>query len=265
MTPTGQLTSLHSFCTSPNCADGATPRGMLIQAASGKLYGTTFSGGSDPGGGTIYEITLTGKLTTFYNFCSQTNCIDGATPIAGLVKGTDGNFYGTTWQGGSTQASFCGSNGCGTVFEITPAGTLTTLYGFCPSPQQNCTDGAYPIAGLMQATNGTFYGLADRGGADYQGCLVGGGCGDFFSLSMGLGPFVETIPPAGKVGRGIIILGNSLTGTTSVTFNGTPATFKVISGTLIEARVPAGATSGTIEVTTPGGTLKSNEVFQVLP
>ena len=84
-------------------------------------------------------------------------------------------------------------------------------------------------------------------------------------MNVGLNLFVKTLPTAGRVGTPVKIFGSNLSGATSVTFNGTPATFKVISGTLIEARVPAGATSGTIEVTTPGGTLNSNEVFQVLP
>jgi len=65
-------------------------------------------------------------------------------------------------------------------------------------------------------------------------------------------------------GRVIQILGNNLTGTTSVAFNGTSATFKVISSTYIQAEVPSGATSGTIEVTTPGGALKSNVRFQII-
>jgi hypothetical protein len=82
--------------------------------------------------------------------------------------------------------------------------------------------------------------------------------------ALGLGLLVHTVPIAAKVGRCIIIVGNNLTGSTSVTFNGTAATFTVESDTYITATVPAGATTGTVSVTTPTGTLNSNPVFQVL-
>ena len=91
------------------------------------------------------------------------------------------------------------------------------------------------------------------------------GCGTLFSLSAGLSPFVEAAPNFGKAGQPVRILGNNLGGTTSVTFNGTPATFTVVSNTYIEATVPTGVTSGTIEVTTAEGALSSNAAFEVLP
>ena len=102
----------------------------------------------------------------------------------------------------------------GTVFKITPSGTLTTLYSFCA--QSGCTDGEFPLAGLVQDTNGDFYGTTTswRGQTAY---------GTVFSLSVGLGPFVETQPTSGKVGAAVKILGTDLTGATSVTFNGTAA------------------------------------------
>jgi uncharacterized protein (TIGR03437 family) len=86
-----------------------------------------------------------------------------------------------------------------------------------------------------------------------------------FKVSVGLGAFVEANPGFGAIGHAVNILGNKLKGTTSVTFNGVAATFTVKSDTYIEAKVPSGATSGTIEVTTPSGTLNSNVAFQVLP
>ena len=81
---------------------------------------------------------------------------------------------------------------------------------------------------------------------------------------MGLGPFVISVPSAGKAGQGVIILGTNLTGSTSVTFNGKGARFKVVSPTEITATVPAGATTGTVDVVTPGGALKSNVPFRVI-
>src|ERR1017187_3960668 len=95
-------------------------------------------------------------LTTLYSFCYQSVCPDGTYPAAGLVQATNGDLYGTTYGSGA-------NNGGGTVFKITPGGTLTTLYSFCS--QTNCTDGAYPSAGLVQAANGDLYGTTSGGGA----------------------------------------------------------------------------------------------------
>ena len=141
ITPAGTLTTLYDFCAqSSYCADGDNPYGALVQATNGDFYGTTVGGGVDDhytGSGTIFEITSAGTLTTLYRFCSQSHCPDGSYPYAGLVRASNGDFYGTTWSGGAV--------GGGTVFKITPAGTLTTLYSFCS--QSNCADGAQPSRG----------------------------------------------------------------------------------------------------------------------
>jgi hypothetical protein len=110
---------------------------------------------------------------------------------------------------------------------------------------------------LFQATNGTFYGTTGSGGADRDGTV--------FGLSMGLDPFVTFVRTAGKVGQPFGILGQGFTGTTSVSLNGTPASFTVKSNTLIKATVPAGATTGYVTVTTPSGVLTSNVPFNVIP
>jgi uncharacterized protein (TIGR03437 family) len=94
---------------------------------------------------------------------------------------------------------------------------------------------------------------------------LGQGCGTVFSLSLGLGPFVETQPTSGKAGAAVKILGTNLTGATSVAFNGTPAVFTVVSGSLIKATVPTGTTTGQVQVVTPSGTLTSNVNFRVQP
>jgi len=112
--------------------------------------------------------------------------------------------------------------------------------------------------GLMQHTNGLFYGTAQSGGT------FGGGT--IFSLDMGLGPFIKTVLNFATPGSNVQILGTALTGATSVTFNGTPATtFTVVSDTFMTAIVPAGATTGPIQVTTPTQTLTSNMNFIVGP
>jgi uncharacterized repeat protein (TIGR03803 family) len=192
-----------------------------------------------------------------YSFCPQSGCTDGDSPTAALVQATDGNFYGTTVVGGANQACNDGF-GCGTVFQMTPSGTLTTLHSF------DNTDGPFPEAALIQDTSGTLYGTTAEGASKigkYQQCS--GICGTVFSLSVGLGPFVEAQPGSGKVGAAINILGTDLTGATSVTFNGTAAKFIVVSSSEITTTVPSGATIGEVEVVTPSGTLSSNVSFQV--
>jgi uncharacterized repeat protein (TIGR03803 family) len=256
ITPQGQLTTLYSFCSNivnGNCTDGSEPMAALIQASNGNFYGTTSAGGAiascgfaNTGCGTIFEITSAGALTTLYNFCSEGGCDDGDYPHA-LVQATDGNFYGTAGGGGIGDR--------GTIFQFTPAGALKVFYNFCTT--QNCTDGAGPAAGLVQSTNGAFYGTTNSGGTDNDGTV--------FLQSAGLGAFVATVPTSRKVAQSVLILGDNLTGTTSVSFNGTAATFSVVSNTEIKTTVPAGATTGTVQVITPSGTFSSNVAFQVQP
>jgi len=229
MSTQGELTWVIGLCPQSPCADGWYPAAPLVQAGSGNIYGTAQLGGLH-GRGTIFEITPEGALTTLYNFCAQPNCSDGNDPWGGLVQGNDGSFYGTTLQGG-TNDNCGGLTGCGTIFKITPGGTLTTLHDF------DGAGGEGLRAGLMQATSGVFYGAPDGGGITNSTCLWGA-CGSVFALSVGLGPFVETLPTEGKVGEGIRILGTDLTGATGVTFNGVAAAFKVVSPTEIVTRVP---------------------------
>jgi uncharacterized repeat protein (TIGR03803 family) len=248
MTPAGKLTRLHKFTGSGS--DGAGPTSALIQASNGNFYGTTQAGGTN-GDGTVFQITPAGKLTTLYSFCSKSECTDGANPSAGLIQATDGNLYGTTFSGGGNETPCNGS--CGTIFRITTAGKFTTLYNFCS--KSGCVDGSQPMEGLIQDTNGAFYGMTYYGGTD--------GLGTVFSLSTGLGAFVETLPTSGKIGAKVTILGTNLKGATSVSFDGTAATFKVISNSAIATTVPEGATTGIVQVTTSAGTLSSNLAFVV--
>jgi uncharacterized repeat protein (TIGR03803 family) len=233
ITPDGALTTLHSF----DITDGARPYGTLIQAADGDFYGTTVFGGN--GYGTVFKITPEGKLTTLHKFDST----DGMDTSIGLVQATDGNFYGTA-EGGTNSCL------CGTIFKITPEGKLTTLHSF------DSTDGNGP-GGLLQDTDGNFYGPTSQGGANNDGTI--------FSLSVGLAPFVKTLPTSGKVGAAVRILGTDLKDAASVTFDGAPAVFTVISPSEISTTVPDLATTGTVEVTTPLATLTSNVPFRVRP
>ena len=232
VTAKGALTTLYSF----DGSDGSGAYSGLIQGSNGAFYGTTEAGGAQSNG-TVFKITNKGELTTIHSFDNA----DGYAP-AGLVQGTDGNLYGATQGGGIA---------FGTVFQMTTQGALATLHSF------DDNDGSDPQSAPLQATNGIFYGTTFFAGA--------GGYGTVFSLSMGLGPFVKTLPTTGKVGEKVIILGNDLTGATSVTFNGSSASFTVASDTEITATVPTGATTGTVKVTTPTRALKSSMTFQVKP
>jgi uncharacterized repeat protein (TIGR03803 family) len=160
ITASGTLTTLHSF----DGSDGSSPFGAVVQGRDGNFYGTTNSGGAG-GGGTVFKMTPSGTLTTLFNFCFQDSCDHGSSPEAGLVQGRDGNFYGTTEFGGPFRPAV------GTAFKITPSGTLTTLQDFTGG------NGAYPEAGLIQATDGNFYGATRQGGTN--------GYGTIFKLTSG--------------------------------------------------------------------------------
>ncbi len=116
---------------------------------------------------------------------------------------------------------------------------------------------------MIQATDGNFYGTDAFGGIPASYLTPDAGYGAAFQLTNGLGPLVETVPVAGPVGKTVLILGNGLTGSTSVTFNGTEAAFTVESDTYIKATVPTGATTGVVSVVTPSGTLNSYPQFAV--
>lgn len=246
ITPGGKFNVLWNF-KGFFSTDGAEPVGILTQGNDGNFYGATYYGGSSAncfaGCGSVFKITPAGVETVLYSF---TGFPDGAYPDAGLTLGTDGNFYGVTSVGGK--------NNYGAIFQITPAGKETILYSFCSVP--GCTDGLYPETPLVQHTTGKFYG-------NTSGNSLGGGV--FYSLDMGLKPFAGLVTWTGKVGKTAEILGQGFTGTTKVSFNGTTATFTVVSDTYLTATVPSGATTGFVGVTTPTGVLKSNRKFLVTP
>jgi uncharacterized repeat protein (TIGR03803 family) len=168
ITRSGKLTLLHFFQADQGGTngDGANPYGTLVQATDGNFYGDAASGGSY-GFGTIFRLTPQGQFTTLYSFNGAAN-FDGENPIGGLIQGKDGNLYGTTEGGndGTTLDSTIGGDIWATVFKMTPSGTLTTLYSFYGA--------ANPYAGLIQATDGDFYGTAFKGGAY--------GCGEVFKV-----------------------------------------------------------------------------------
>ena len=283
-TPSGIVTVLHSF----EGIDGLYPQG-IVQGIDGNLYGTTYGGGKNApefcqpygGCGTVFKVTTSGAFTSLHSF----DVTDGAILYAPVAQANDGTLYGTTFYG-----SAAGDGADGTVFSITPKGKFQTVYQFIGI-------GPNPVVGLFPASDGNLYGTLEEGGncgtgliysisqtnvftsvypncdgSDYTDTVVqstngkfyGTYTNSFYSLDTGLGPFVSFVLPAGRPGQTAQILGQGLTGTTSVTFNGVPATsFKVVSDTYMTAVVPAGATTGTVVVATPAGILTSNVSFRI--
>jgi uncharacterized repeat protein (TIGR03803 family) len=293
ISPTGKIKVLYSFCSLKNCADGSEPSTPPILASDGSLYGVTARGVQ-----VVYELTAAGSYKVIHTFCSQANCKDGDQPTS-LVQGANGNILGTTVQGGKYNVGTVfevttadqyivldslgylrgtpfaglalandgnlygvtvgpsGAENGGTVFEVTPTGRYTDLHTIA----QCSITGYQPYTTLFQGTNGLLYGTTAYGGNDTEdGCA---GDGTIFSVDNHFSPLVETVPTLGKVGKSVLILGNNLSGTTSVTFNGVPAEFKVEKDTFIRATVPASATTGIVSVVTPSGTLNSNPQFVV--
>lgn len=286
ITTKGEFTVLHAFCSFANCADGQWPAYPPVQGSDGNLYGTTSDGGT-AAAGVLYDLTPAGRFNVVHTFlCRYTTCNRGGEPVA-VVQDAEGNLFGTTEFGGiygegtlfeitSTRAfinlysfnsgaetnpragltpasdgNYYGTTDGGTIFQLTPSGAHTTLYTFTPST----TAGEYPYTGLFQAPDGNLYGAVQFYDSAWNGAI--------YSFSNGLSPLVETNPTMGRVGTGVLILGNNLTGSTSVTFNGVEAKFTVESDTYIKATVPKSATTGTVSVVTPSGTLNSNPRFVV--
>jgi uncharacterized repeat protein (TIGR03803 family) len=286
MTATGAYTVLHSF----DLTNGAKPYGPLVQGNDGNFYGTTYSGVGNNHYGIVFKVTGKGTFTILHAF----TLTDGANPLAGLVLGKDGNFYGTTFNGGTV--------GYGNVFKITPGGTLTSLHSFTPA-----SDGGTPQGGLVQATDGNFYGGGYLGGSKGDGTIfritpggtfstrynftgtTGGfpmitllqhtngilygdtsvsgahNSGVVFSLKASLTPYAALLPTSGKVAKVIGILGQGFNGATGVSFNGTAAKFTISSDTFLTATIPAGAKTGIVTVAIPSGNLKSKINFRVTP
>jgi uncharacterized repeat protein (TIGR03803 family) len=291
-TSSGTFTTIYQ-ADYPLANNGTAVYSRLLQAADGNLYVTLFYGGTKSCGA-ILKVSTSGTLLHAYNF----NCgYLGALPVGPLIQASDGNFYGTTNQGG-TKSTY----GFGTIFKMSQAGVVTVLYRFTGGT----ADGKYPWGTLVQGTDGYLYGVTQNGGAflggtifristsgqftllysfpqAFAGSAYGGlvqhtnglfygttqwggegRYGTIYSFDMGLGSFVTFVRPAGKVGQTAEILGQGLIGATSVTFNGVPAaSYSVVSDTYLTAVVPNGVTTGPVVVTTAAGTLTSNVNFRI--
>ena len=243
ITSSGTLTTLHQF----DGTHGSSPYAPLVQGTDGNFYGTTLFGGTS-NFGVVFRVTTAGRFTVLYNF----DIVHGAESYSPLVQGNDGSFYGT--------ASFGGSGSGGVIFKIAPTGVFTVLHNI-----NGTTDGVQPLAGVVQATDGSLYGTTEEGSLNFgnifrigsqdsysvlhnfdsatgaypsvtllqhtNGLFYGdtnlggtgdvgncsiGICGVFYSLKVGLDPFISLLSTSGTAGQVIEILGDGLTGTTSV-------------------------------------------------
>ncbi len=165
ITPSGAFTTLFSFATT----NGSPAAGLTLDM-EGNFYGTTTSGGIS-NAGTVFKLAADGTFSSLYSF---TGGDDGGYPDGGLLLASDGNFYGTTSQGGA----YGGTYGNGTVFRISPDGDLLTLAQF------DGYQGANPESALIQGTDGKLYGTAEYGGPGYEGPILGGGDGVIYRLSI---------------------------------------------------------------------------------
>ena len=237
LTKKGVLKILYSFTTAGT--DGLSPSGPVMQAADGKLYGTTYWGGAT-GRGTIFSVTTTGVYKSLHSFAGT----DGDNPSGGLVQGSDNFLYGATVYGGAF--------GDGVFFKMNTTGTkYTDLHDFDGKPS-----GGNPNATPMLHTNGTIYGWATIG--PKEGCL--------YSMNVGLKPFASLVViTSGKVGQTVGIIGQGFSSATGVKFGTGPGTFTVVSDTYMTAAPAAGATTGKVTILEPSGNLATPQIFKITP
>ncbi|HEX4158581.1 MAG TPA: choice-of-anchor tandem repeat GloVer-containing protein [Rhizomicrobium sp.] len=244
VTPSGAVTILYDFPEGYGSYTG-------VVELNGNFYGQTSLGGADDQG-TIYELASDGSYTTLHSFSKTAD--SAAFPDFPFTIGNDGNLYDAAPDFES------GGYGPESLYEITPSGTYADLYnGFgVPISCDPVANGCQENSGLLLHTNGKFYGVTMKG----PDCAECGGT--FFSLSNRQKPFVRLQLPAAKPGTWVGVLGQGLADTTSVSFNGTAARFKVISDTFLQAEVPHGTVAGSVVVAGPRQALRSNVDFNPL-
>jgi uncharacterized repeat protein (TIGR03803 family) len=238
LTKKGVLKIIYNF--GANGTDGLTPDGAVLQAADGKLYGTTFWGGAT-GQGTVYSMTTVGAS---YKILHNFNGTDGAHPPSALVQGSNNFLYGVTFAGGAL--------GHGVFFKITTTGTTySDLHDF-----DGKGSGGDPGSALLIHTNGTIYGWGTIGPKE----------GVLYSMNVGLRPFASLLVlTSGKVGQSVGIIGQGFSTATGVKFGTGKGTFTVVSDTYMTAKPATGATTGKVTILEPSGNLVTPQKFKVVP
>jgi uncharacterized repeat protein (TIGR03803 family) len=245
----GVFKEIYGFASST----GDVPCTGVIPGKDGKLYGATQQGAAN-NFGNIYKLTTAGVHTDLHDFNNTTDasCGDnvGRTTV-NLLQVTDGSFYGVN--------GINGPNGTGSIYKLTSANVFTAF--LFPNPP---VDGNAPLSTLIQNTNGLVYGATPSGGpTSCSPCQ-----GVFFSLATGDAAFVNLEPTekTGLVGASIGMFGQGFSSASVVKFGGVASTSVTLSGaTYLTAKVPAGALTGAVTVTTGSTTLTSPQTFKVKP
>jgi uncharacterized repeat protein (TIGR03803 family) len=246
---TGVFKEIYAFAF----ATGDGPCTGVIQGKDGKLYGATNAGGTN-NVGNIYKITTAGVYTSLHEFDQATDasCVDnvGRTEV-NLTQVTDGSFYGVNGA--------YGPNGNGSIYKLTSANVFTAF--LFPNPP---VDGDLPLSTLLQNTNGLLYGATPSGGpTSCSPCQ-----GVFFSVATGDVPFVNLEPTqkTGFEGASVGMFGQGFSSASTVEFGGVVATSVTVTGTTyLTAKVPTGAHTGTVTVTTGATKLTSPQTYKVKP
>ena len=245
MSQGGTLTTLANFYNNTNATlSGNNPQSSLVQGADGNFYGTTNTGGLY-GNGTVFKMTPAGQVTILVSF-NSTSVPRGSNPVSGLTVGTDGNFYGVTQNGGTSSL--------GTIFQVTPAGVLTTLVNFTGTTGSFL--GSSPRSALTLAADGSFYGTTATGGA--------GGFGTIFKVTPA-GVLTTLVQFTGTTGAypgstpiGALVQGTdgSLYGSTSLGgVNNLGTAFKVTTTATFTSLTSFTGASGSVLGTNPKGAL----------
>lgn len=251
---TNAITKRVDFDATGAASKGNSPRGRLVQVSNNLMYGVTQLGGAN-GRGTIFRVSATGtSFTKLYDFPALPAVATGAQPFTGLTLGSNGLLYGTTQLGGA--------NGGGVIFSFNITGSVyTNVYDFTQAT------GRFPVAELVQASNGKFYGTATQGGTNNSGVLfsydpVADAYVDIVNMSgtTGYNPLSRmiigsngllygTADLGGTSSAGVIYSLNTTTNAYSVVYNFGSSTQSDPWGGLIED--PAGTLVG---MTNAGGT-----------
>src|ERR1043166_3024634 len=222
---TVSLQTLSEFALNPK-----NPQGGLLQAADGNFYGTTAFGGTNAENGTIFRLTAGGLPTVLFSF----NGTNGSHPLASLIEGADGNFYGTTPFGGSNANN-------GTIFKISRSGVFVSLYSFKGS------DGSSPMGSLVEGSDGDFYGTTAFGGT------ASSTNGTVFKISAaGLFTSLASFPSNGRTGRGPM---GSLVQGTDGNFYGTASTGGTTENGTVFKITPTGTLSALVSFSGPNGSV----------
>ena len=245
----GVFKEIYGFATSA----GYAPCTGVIQAKNGSLYGATNNGAANSFG-SIYKLTTAGVYTDLHDFNNTTDATCGANvgrTQVNLLQVTDGNFYGVNGKNGPS--------GGGSIYKLTSANVFTAF--LFPSPT---VDGDLPDSTLLQNTNGLVYGTTASGGpTSCDPCQ-----GVFFSVATGDAAFVNLEPTqkTAIVGTKVGMFGQGFSSATVVKFGGVASTSVTLSGTTyLTAKVPVGAITGAVTVTTGSTTLTSPQTFKVKP